>query len=34
MSDESCDVVETDAARGAELVKSVFTAVGMPQNSQ
>ena len=31
MSEESCEVVETDAARGAEIVKSARTAVGMPQ---
>jgi len=30
---ESCDVLETDAARGAEVVKSARSAIGMPQAS-
>ena len=32
-TEESCEVVETDAARGAEVIKSARSAVGMPVNS-
>lgn len=32
-TEESCEVIETDAARGAEVIKSARSAVGMPMNS-